>query len=88
MGWQPGRRNLITDVPGFAIGQSHDEALRSGVTVILPSEPARGAADIRGGQAAIDELRQDFDAHIYLLGLADQLAFLISYKIAPLSGGG
>ena len=36
MGWQPGRRNLITDVPGFAIGQSHDEALRSGVTVILP----------------------------------------------------
>jgi L-aminopeptidase/D-esterase-like protein len=49
MGWQPGPRNLITDVPGLAVGQAHDARLRSGVTVILPSAPARAAADIRGG---------------------------------------
>ncbi len=45
----PGPKNLITDVPGLRIGQAHSDSLRSGVTVILPDEPARGAADIRGG---------------------------------------
>lgn len=46
---QPGRRNAITDVPGLKVGHSHDAALRSGVTVILPDAPVRCAADIRGG---------------------------------------
>ena len=45
----PGPRNLITDVPGLRVGQAHCDRLRSGVTVILPNGPARGAADIRGG---------------------------------------
>lgn len=44
-----GPRNLITDVPGLRIGQADDATLRSGVTVLLPERPARGAADIRGG---------------------------------------
>jgi D-aminopeptidase len=46
---RPGPKNLITDVPGLRVGQEHSETLRSGVTVILPDAPARGAADIRGG---------------------------------------
>ena len=46
---RPGPTNQITDVPGLRVGQAHSETLRSGVTVILPDGPARGAADIRGG---------------------------------------
>ncbi|MDP3659323.1 P1 family peptidase [Phenylobacterium sp.] len=45
----PGRRNLITDVPGLAVGQAHDAAARTGVTVILPDTPAVCAVDVRGG---------------------------------------
>lgn len=49
MNWRPGPRNLITDVPGLAVGQCDDAELRSGVTVIVPNAPARASADIRGG---------------------------------------
>lgn len=45
----PGPRNLITDVPGLRVGQAEAEAARTGVTVILPDEPAVCAADVRGG---------------------------------------
>jgi L-aminopeptidase/D-esterase-like protein len=45
----PGARNLITDVPGIAVGQAMDAAPRSGVTVILPDERAVCAVDARGG---------------------------------------
>jgi len=44
-----GPRNLITDVPGLKVGQAHDVAARSGVTVILPDEPAIAACDVAGG---------------------------------------
>src|SRR5262245_40925484 len=44
-----GARNLITDVPGIRVGQAHDESARTGVTVVLPDEPARAAVDVRGG---------------------------------------
>jgi L-aminopeptidase/D-esterase-like protein len=46
---QPGARNLITDVPGIAVGQAEDAAARTGVTVILPDERAVAAVDVRGG---------------------------------------
>lgn len=46
---RPGPRNLITDVPGLAVGQAHDEAVRTGVTVILPDDRAVCAVDVRGG---------------------------------------
>src|SRR5215217_5094128 len=46
---RPGPRNLITDVPGLAVGQAQDEAVRTGVTVILPDERAVCAVDVRGG---------------------------------------
>lgn len=45
----PGPRNLITDVPGLKVGQAHDAAVRTGVTVIVPDERAVCAADVRGG---------------------------------------
>jgi L-aminopeptidase/D-esterase-like protein len=45
----PGARNLITDVPGLRVGQAHDLAARTGVTVILPDDRAVCAADVRGG---------------------------------------
>jgi len=46
---KPGARNLITDVPGLAVGQAEDSRARSGVTVILPDAPAVAAVDVRGG---------------------------------------
>lgn len=46
---KPGKRNLITDVPGFKVGNAQDMNLRSGVTVLLPDQPAIAAVDIRGG---------------------------------------
>ena len=45
----PGPRNLITDVPGLAVGQAEDVGARTGVTVILPDDRAVCAVDVRGG---------------------------------------
>lgn len=44
-----GPRNLITDVPGLRVGNAEDRRVRTGVTVVLPDEPAVCAADVRGG---------------------------------------
>ncbi|HEX3810939.1 MAG TPA: P1 family peptidase [Rhizomicrobium sp.] len=46
---KPGPRNLITDVAGLRVGQSHDEAVRTGVTVLIADEPATATIDVRGG---------------------------------------
>jgi L-aminopeptidase/D-esterase-like protein len=46
---RPGVRNLITDILGLKVGQAHDVAARSGVTVILPDARAVCACDVRGG---------------------------------------
>lgn len=45
----PGLRNLITDVEGILVGQAHDEAVVSGVTVITCPSLWTAAVDIRGG---------------------------------------
>ena len=42
-------RNLITDVPGLKVGNAEDTAIRTGVTVLLPDEPAIIGVDVRGG---------------------------------------
>ncbi|MGB6534428.1 MAG: P1 family peptidase [Xanthobacteraceae bacterium] len=42
-------RNLITDVPGLAVGHAEDMRLGSGSTVIIFDEPAVGSIDLRGG---------------------------------------
>ncbi|HEX7760951.1 MAG TPA: P1 family peptidase [Caulobacteraceae bacterium] len=49
MSARAGVNNLITDVPGLAVGQATDARVRSGVTVILPDARAVCAADVRGG---------------------------------------
>ncbi len=46
---RPGSRNLITDVPGLKVGQAHDAAVRTGVTVLLPDDRAVCAVDVLGG---------------------------------------
>ncbi|HEY5105856.1 MAG TPA: P1 family peptidase [Caulobacteraceae bacterium] len=48
-GARPGPLNLITDVPGLAVGQATDARARTGVSVILPDERAVCAVDARGG---------------------------------------
>ncbi len=45
----PGPRNLITDVSGIQVGNAHDEAVATGVSVILPQTRAVAAYDTRGG---------------------------------------
>ena len=45
----PGKRNLITDVAGLKVGQAEDEAVRTGVSVLMADEPALAVVDVRGG---------------------------------------
>lgn len=45
----PGRRNLITDVPGVLVGDAQDAALRSGVTVLTAAQPFVAAVHVMGG---------------------------------------
>jgi L-aminopeptidase/D-esterase-like protein len=42
-------RNLITDVPGLAVGNADNRRLLSGVTVVLPDERAAAAVSVMGG---------------------------------------
>ena len=44
-----GPRNAITDVPGLSVGNAHDDAVMSGVTVIIGERPLVAAIDGRGG---------------------------------------
>jgi L-aminopeptidase/D-esterase-like protein len=41
--------NLITDIPGIAVGHAHDARIATGATVVLFEEPAVAAVDLRGG---------------------------------------
>jgi len=83
-----GLRNLITDVAGLKVGQSHDSKAQTGVTVILPNEAAVAACDVRGGGPATREtdalspqnLVQEVDAivlsggSVYGMAAADGIA--------------
>ena len=42
-------QDCFTDVSGLKVGHAHDEAVRTGVTVILPDAPVVMAVDVRGG---------------------------------------
>lgn len=44
-----GLRNLITDVPGLAVGNAEDHAVRTGVTALVVDRPSACAVDVRGG---------------------------------------
>jgi L-aminopeptidase/D-esterase-like protein len=45
----PGPKNLITDVAGLKVGHATDEAVRTGVTVLLCESGWAAAVDVRGG---------------------------------------
>ncbi|HRE43896.1 MAG TPA: P1 family peptidase, partial [Terricaulis sp.] len=84
----PGPANSLADVPGLAIGCAHDEAARTGVTVIVPDQRAVAAVDVRGGgpgtretdALAAENLVDAVDAivlsggSVYGLGAADGVA--------------
>ena len=44
-----GPRNHIGDIGGILVGDAEDEAVRTGVTVVLPEARAVAACDVRGG---------------------------------------
>ncbi|MBC6948801.1 hypothetical protein DWB58_12790, partial [candidate division KSB1 bacterium] len=51
----------LCDVPGIRVGHAHDEAARTGCTVILPPPPAIAGVDVRGsapGSREIEALKQ------------------------------
>ena len=45
--------NLITDVPGLAVGNAGDATLASGVTVVVFDEPAVASIAIHGGAPGV-----------------------------------
>ncbi|WP_011580626.1 MULTISPECIES: P1 family peptidase [Chelativorans] len=47
--FKTGARNLITDVPGLRVGNSEDQTLKSGVTVVVCEEPAVAGVQVLGG---------------------------------------
>jgi L-aminopeptidase/D-esterase-like protein len=53
--YRPGPRNLITDVPGLTVGNATDEAVRSGVTVVLCPGGWTAGVDVRGGGPGVRE---------------------------------
>lgn len=91
---KPGPRNLITDVPGLKVGCVEDEAVRTGVTVVLCPEAWTAAVDVRGGGPAVretDTLRPENSfskAHaiclsggsVFGLGAADGVASALSNR--------
>lgn len=72
----PAPRNLITDISGLHIGNAHDPAVMSGVTVLLCDRPLVAAVDVRGGAPGSRET----DA-LSLTGVVDQVHGIV------LSGG-
>jgi len=45
----PGKRNLITDVPGLLVGNACDRHLKSGTTVLCADAPFVASVDVMGG---------------------------------------
>ncbi len=75
---RPGKRNLITDVPGLRVGNAQDPGLRSGVTVLTADQPFVAAVHVMGGAPgtretdllAPDRLVQEVDALVLSGGSA------------------
>jgi D-aminopeptidase len=75
---RPGPRNLITDVQGLRVGNSHSATLRSGCTVLTADRPFTAAVHIMGGAPgtretdllAPDKLVQQVDALVLSGGSA------------------
>lgn len=46
---RPGASNLLTDVPGLAVGNAEDPRVKTGVTVIVPDQAAVASVAVHGG---------------------------------------
>lgn len=46
---RPGPLNHLADVTGLSVGNAHEPAVRTGVTVILADQPVTAAVDVCGG---------------------------------------
>lgn len=46
---KPGKRNMITDVPGLRVGNAEDRRIKTGVTVLTADKPFVAAVDVMGG---------------------------------------
>ncbi|MDO5706827.1 MAG: P1 family peptidase [Paracoccus sp. (in: a-proteobacteria)] len=68
---RPGPRNLITDVAGLRVGNAQDDALKSGVTVLVADEPFAAAVHVMGGAPGTRET--DLLAPDRLVGAVDAL---------------
>jgi len=73
---KPTSASIIPPITGFRLGQSHDVAVQTGVSVILPDTPATCAVDVRGGGPGTRETSALQDG-----GLIDQVHAIV------LSGG-
>jgi L-aminopeptidase/D-esterase-like protein len=49
MATRPGPLNAITDIAGLSVGQTEDDDIVTGVTVILADEPVLAAVNVMGG---------------------------------------
>lgn len=75
---QPGRRNLITDVEGFKVGNAEDLTVKTGVTVLTADAPFTAAVSVMGGAPgtrdteclAPDKLVREVDALVLSGGSA------------------
>ncbi len=54
---RPGPRNSITDVAGIRVGNAELPELATGVTVVIPDQPAVAAADVCGGGPGTREMQ-------------------------------
>lgn len=74
----PGPRNLITDVPGFKVGNAEDHKIKTGVTVFTADAPFTAAVNVMGGAPgtrdteclAPDKLVREVDALVLSGGSA------------------
>lgn len=46
---EPGKRNLITDVPGLLVGNARDDGIKTGVSVVLGQVPFTAGVHVMGG---------------------------------------
>lgn len=53
---ETGSNNAITDVAGLRVGMTEDQAIRTGVTVVLPDARAVAAVSVQGGGTGTREL--------------------------------
>lgn len=75
---QPGKRNLVTDVEGFLVGNASEAVLKSGTTVLTAEQPFTAAVHVMGGAPgtretdllAPDRLVQKVDALVLSGGSA------------------